>query len=125
MASKMITAKQAKRYDHEERKKFIDEYFNSDATLTNFCKIKGRPSYKTMKLWLNTSSTIGETTSHPFFTSSTLASDNRKYPTELQLIQSIASRITHLEIRLAAIKQELERLTTPPSSDTHDYHHLH
>ena len=125
MASKLAAAKQAKRYNQEERKKLIDEYLNSGVPLSNFCKTKGRPSYQAMKLWLNTPSTTSKTNSQEFFTSSTPASVNRNDPTELELIQSIANSIAHLEIRLAALKEELEKLTIPPSSNTADFHHLH
>lgn len=125
MASKLNAAKQAKRYNQEERKKFIDEYLNSGVPLSNFCKAKGRPSYQAMKLWLNTPSTNRKTNSHAFFTSSTPATDDRNDPIELEIIQSIANSIAHLEIRLAAIKEELQNLIKPPRSNIPDYHHLH
>ncbi|MBK5003849.1 hypothetical protein [Pseudomonas sp. S32] len=124
MASKLAAAKQAKRYNQEERKKFIDEYINSGVPLGNFCKAKGRPSYQAMKLWLNTPSTTKKTNSHALFTSSTPASDVRN-DIELELIQSIANSVAHLEIRLAAVKRELEKIIRSASSNTPDYHRLH
>lgn len=125
MASKLNAAKQAKRYNQEERKRFIDEYLNSGVPLSSFCKAKGRPSYQAMKLWLNTPSTNRKTNSHAFFASCTPASDDRKDPIDLEIIQSIASNIAHLELRLAAIKEELEKLIRPPCSNISDYHRLH
>ncbi|EGC00428.1 MULTISPECIES: hypothetical protein [Pseudomonas] len=110
MASKPAAAHQAKRYTQDDRRVIILEYFNSGLSLTKFCKVKGRPSYQTMKLWLCISPDFDEGNMHSPFNSKRPLSESMDTQSEHQTIQTIAGRLALLHIQLAAIQEEIDSL---------------
>ena len=106
MPSKQIAVEQAKQYSDDERVTLIRKFWSSGQPLNDFCTIKGHPPYHEMKRLLCTTATNFESSESPSLNHNTLMTNQFNH----EQLNSIASTLAKLHIRLRLIMEEVESL---------------
>lgn len=115
MKTEAYASKQAKRYNEDERRFFINEYQASGLSLTKFCRQLGKPSYQIMRGWMisgNNTSIMESLIAHSALQGQSV---DIQYHSKEDYIESLYRRLADIKVQIDAIKQELDSLEDYPA----------